>query len=57
MKLRLPAAERLSIWEITEPLTKGTGDFPPSLEDDAEEERIVTWIRIRLSDRQMRRRQ
>ena len=54
VKLRLPGADQLNMWEITEPLTKGTGDFPPSLEDDAEEDRIVTWIRIRLSDRKTR---
>ena len=51
VKLRLPQVEELRIWEITEPLTKGTGDYPPSLEDDAEEDRVVTWIRIRLAGR------
>ena len=54
VKLRLPGAGQLNVWEITEPLTKGTGDFPPSLEDEAEEGRIVTWIRIRLAERETR---
>ncbi|HLO03154.1 MAG TPA: putative baseplate assembly protein [Symbiobacteriaceae bacterium] len=44
-ELQLPTT--LGLWAIQEPLEAGTGDYPPSLEDAADEERLVTWIRIR----------
>lgn len=44
-ELQLPTS--LGLWAIQEPLEAGTGEYPPSLEDAADEERLVTWIRIR----------
>lgn len=48
VQLSLPAAEDLVIWDDLEPLDQGVGDFPPALEDSSIEDRIVTWIRIRV---------
>lgn len=42
----LPAADKLKMWELKEPLTAGTGDYPPALEDTNLAERVVTWIRM-----------
>lgn len=50
VKVTLPDAEGLKMWDITEPLEPGTGDFPPSLEDTKALERIITWIRVRLPE-------
>lgn len=47
--IKLPEAAEMALFSVTEPLTAGTGDYPPSLEDSRDEGRIVTWIRIRLS--------
>jgi hypothetical protein len=51
VQLTLPGT--ISLWETTEPLQAGTGAFPPSLEDTKDEERLVTWIRIRLPEQQI----
>jgi predicted phage baseplate assembly protein len=44
----LPPAAELATWEFTEPLTEGTGDFPPTLDDQQLAVRLVTWVRLRL---------
>lgn len=46
VQLRLPAAERLRLWDNIDPLEMGVGDFPPTLEDTALNDRLITWIRI-----------
>ncbi len=38
---------KLGYWDSLEPLETGAGDFPPSLEDTNDEDRLVTWIRMR----------
>ncbi|HYG58650.1 MAG TPA: hypothetical protein VD902_11390, partial [Symbiobacteriaceae bacterium] len=46
----LPAS--IGLWAIAEPLTAGTGAYPPTLEDTKEEERLLTWIRVRRPDQE-----
>lgn len=48
VKLELPDATRLDTWTFSEPITEGTGDFPPRIEDDEVRGRVVTWLRVRL---------
>ena len=50
VELALPGAAALRLWPDLDPGEAGTGDFPPALEG-GDEERIVTWIRVRPSDR------
>lgn len=50
--ITLPAAAQLGLWTLSEPLLAGTGDFPPSLEETSEEARVITWIRIRLKEKE-----
>ncbi|MCB8983618.1 MAG: putative baseplate assembly protein [Ardenticatenaceae bacterium] len=44
----LPAAADLATWTFPEPMQEGTGAFPPALEDEEIQGRLVTWLRIRL---------
>lgn len=46
VKLNIPAAEQLQVWE-EEALTAGVDNRPPSLANTDDQERLVTWIRIR----------
>ncbi len=48
VELALGAENRLSYWQDLDPLEAGVGAYPPSLEDDADAARLITWIRIRL---------
>lgn len=48
VQVELPGADELQTWSFPEPLDEGTGDFPPRLEDEEVQARLVTWIRIRL---------
>lgn len=41
--------EALRPWENLDPLEAGAGDFPPSLEDTTQEDRLVTWLRVKVS--------
>jgi hypothetical protein len=41
--------EALRPWENFEPLESGAGDFPPSLEETTLADRLVTWLRIKVS--------
>lgn len=50
VELQLPGEDALGAWTGQEPLEAGVGDYPPSLEDDDAQARVVTWIRIRLGD-------
>lgn len=47
VELTLPSADQLTYWGDLDPLETGTGDFPPSLEDTDDQERLITWIRLR----------
>ncbi len=48
VQVALPAADRLQTWCFDEPMEEGTEDFPPRIEDEQLQVRLVTWIRIRL---------
>jgi hypothetical protein len=41
----LPSKDAMSFWQ-TEPLEAGVDGFPPSLDDPALEQRLVTWLKI-----------
>ncbi|MCK6546763.1 putative baseplate assembly protein [Myxococcota bacterium] len=53
VELDLPAAASLRTWTDLFPTERGTGEFPPALEDDALERRIVTWVRVRSTSPQV----
>lgn len=48
VQLTLPDAAGLRLWDDLEPLEWGADDFPPSLEDSTLEDRLITWLRVRL---------
>ncbi len=48
MKLQLPGTDMLKSWTFQEEQDRGTGDFPPVLPESKDNDRIITWIRIRL---------
>jgi hypothetical protein len=47
VQLALPAAAQLRLWQDVDPLEGGVGDMPPTLDDPALGERVVTWLRVR----------
>jgi hypothetical protein len=48
VQLTLPGVDSIGTWTLG-PLVDGTGDYPPSLQDQAAiASRVVTWIRVRL---------
>lgn len=48
LDLRPPPGRRLGIWEDLDPLEAGVGELPPSLDQLPEQDRLVTWIRVRV---------
>ena len=50
VQLSLPGAAELRLWPDLDPGEAGVGDFPPAVEGD-DGDRVVTWIRVRPSDR------
>jgi hypothetical protein len=50
VQVSLPGAALLRLWDDLDPNEDGVGDFPPAIEGD-DAERVVTWVRIRASDR------
>lgn len=47
VELSLPEKASLNTWRNLDPLEAGTGVYPPSLEDSDENQRLITWIRMR----------
>lgn len=48
VEVALPALpEELALWRNLEPLESGVGDFPPSIDDTEQAERLITWLRVR----------
>lgn len=45
-EIPLPDLSRLFLWEDLEPLDAGADLFPPSLEDTAQQQRVITWLRL-----------
>ncbi|KAA3661188.1 MAG: putative baseplate assembly protein [Chloroflexi bacterium] len=48
VKVILPELKKLNTWEFPEPMQEGSGDFPPMIEDLEVQDRLVTWIRMRI---------
>ncbi|MFZ0546124.1 MAG: putative baseplate assembly protein [Candidatus Promineifilaceae bacterium] len=51
VQVTLPKAADMTLWEY-DPTEEGTGDYPPRLEDREVAGRVVTWIRIRLANKE-----
>jgi hypothetical protein len=49
VEINLPTAADLRLWTNLDPLEQGVGDLPPSLEDSALNDRLITWLRIQAS--------
>lgn len=49
LELTLPGADALGLWSDLGPTEAGVRNFPPSLEDKKQNERVLTWIRVRPS--------
>lgn len=48
LELVLPSrVDQLGYWDNLDPLESGVGDFPPSLADTDDEDRLISWLRIR----------
>ena len=41
-------ANQLKLWDDVEPLEMGVGGLPPNFEDATLNDRLITWIRVRL---------
>lgn len=51
VQVTLPCLEEILLWDF-DPTEEGTGDYPPRIEDRAVAQRVVTWIRVRLANRE-----
>ena len=51
VQVTLPEAADMTLWEF-DPNEEGTGDYPPRLEDRKLAARVVTWMRIRLANKE-----
>jgi len=49
VQITLPAASELGLWLDLDPLEAGVGELPPTLEDSALADRIITWLRVRAT--------
>lgn len=49
VQLTLPEASELGLWRELDPLEAGVGELPPTLEDSALADRIITWLRVRAT--------
>lgn len=48
VEVALPSRpEELDLWRNLAPLESGVGEFPPSIDDTEQAERLVTWLRVR----------
>lgn len=57
IEIELPAINGLKTWTNFDPLEDGTGDFPPSLEETEDQERLISWLRVRVDGDEATRRQ
>jgi hypothetical protein len=49
VQIGLPPARELVLWNNLDPLEPGAGDFPPTLEDTDQADRVITWLRLRAT--------
>jgi len=48
LEVTLPSSpDELSLWSNLAPLESGVGEFPPSIDDTEQAERLITWLRVR----------
>ena len=48
VEVALPSSpDELGLWRNLVPLESGVGEFPPSIDDTEQAERLVTWLRVR----------
>ncbi len=47
VEITLPDADALRLWTDLDPLEAGAGNLPPSLDDTAASDRLITWLRLR----------
>ncbi len=47
VEVELPGKDGLNYWSNLDPLESGVGDYPPSLADTDDADRLITWLRIR----------
>jgi hypothetical protein len=48
VQLALPGVANLGNWTFSDPMSEGTEDFPPKIEDPNVSARVITWVRMRL---------
>jgi hypothetical protein len=48
VQITLPSADQLKTWTQLEPLESGVDGFPPPLEDTTLNDRLITWLRVRI---------
>ncbi len=51
VRVTLPPEQELIPWDF-DPTEEGVGDYPPRLEDSKMAARVVTWLRIRLANKE-----
>ena len=49
IEVSLPSAQDMALWSNLDPLETGVGDLPPSLEEPALNDRLVTWVRLSVA--------
>jgi hypothetical protein len=49
VQLALPSADDIGMWIDLDPLEAGVGDLPPTLDDSALADRLITWLRVRAT--------
>ena len=50
VQVSLPeSASEIGLWTNLEPLEEGAADFPPSLADTKQQDRLVTWLRLKAA--------
>lgn len=50
VELEMPDEGDIGTWTDLDPLEPGTGNFPPFIEDDEIDARVITWVRIGISN-------
>ncbi len=46
VEITLPAQEQIGTWDDLDPLEAGVGNRPPALDDSADADRVLTWLRV-----------
>ncbi len=46
VEITLPTQDQIGTWDDLDPLEAGVGDRPPALDDSADADRVLTWLRV-----------